>query len=291
MCEMRVELKRDAIFADAWSVCSGEEKSLECPRLNGEDGDTRGNAVKRSFTLIELLVVIAIIGILASMLLPALSKARDAARAIKCLSNLKNSGTVSTVYANDFDGYFMCQLRYTLPDGTHPASWSGMLQALDYLKSLEVAQCPASSRLKPLWTSGAWPWVGNTFGTWVNPGKELRPSSIPENEGCGLTVDSNNCRLVIGKKVPKPGTLPFLADAYNPNLFSSDKFDQSATFGPQQVYAFYARHNSQVNIFFIDGHASATRPLSLGAALDDNKCYGSYYFFYTKKKEYVKIMR
>jgi len=99
------------------------------------------------FTLIELLVVIGIIAILASLLLPALSKAKDSSKMILCTNNLKQNGLMMSMYQGDFDSYFPPagqQGKYTdTPSGTNKVSWDDLFGSLYDGRELTQAQMEA----------------------------------------------------------------------------------------------------------------------------------------------------
>jgi len=128
----------------------------------------------RAFTLIELLVVIAIIAILAAILFPVFARAREKARQVTCLSNLKQLGLGFMMYVQDYDDRYP-GLQGVDPQEVGQAGWAS--QIYPYVKSVGLFGCPDDSLLsttrKVSYDMNYYMYVADysvaSFSDWSNP--------------------------------------------------------------------------------------------------------------------------
>ncbi len=209
--------------------------------------------LNRAFTLIELLVVIAIIAILAAILFPVFAQARESARAISCLSNVRQVGLSMAMYVQDND------------ETTQIINADWWPPLIPYIKSYNLLLCPDRKD-----TAGGYRAdIGAAGG--CQPGQDCQISGYAYNwgplnsRGGGLTdqkahpapnVPDFAPGITMAKVVASAQTFAF-GDTYDTPRMNLGMFTQLCTYNGTTTSAL--RHRANFNIAFVDGHAKAVK--------------------------------
>lgn len=207
---------------------------------------------RTGFTLIELLVVIAIISILAALLMPALTGARDSGKSLSCLNNLHQLGVAFHLYAVDSEGYYPTGRGPAAPD-THGWPWSIRNQLGTKFDNGNPAatnpilNCPSDKHVSA-W--GASPSICFSYG--YNEG-----DGALWDAGIGLYCWDSPCRSRNESELIHPAQTLLLVDCewdYVGHLGYLNVVDTAGIGGNGY------RHHGGANILFCDGHAEGRKP-------------------------------
>jgi len=218
---------------------------------------------KRGFTLIELLVVIAIIAILAAILFPVFSRAREQARKTACLSNMKQIGQALMMYVQDWDETFPYTTSCQAP-GVGAATDQPQGKLHPYIKNVDVWTCPSEaiynreSNLSQYGNLAGWPGWPWRFpvefaGHYISIGyNEL----LMNNLGCEWTGRPPKMAEVV-----EPGDTAAFADSYFIStcggkrvVFANAMWSESVADEQHRSVSKSTRHTEGEIIVYADGH-------------------------------------
>jgi len=203
---------------------------------------------KGSFTLIELLVVIAIIAILASLLLPALSRARDLAKSTSCVNRLKQHGAAFMSYSDAYKGVIP-PVRYENAAGEN-VYWTKIFFDLHLLKLIEFS-CPGRVGDNYWYRK----WRKNPPDTGMDTNLQIYPEY-----GLNLQLAYYAGYRASTKfgKMKKPSSLILLADSsFQSNPLLGSAYVEQSPYSTSKMVAWPVHDNSRVlNALFCDGHVN-----------------------------------
>lgn len=209
---------------------------------------------RKGFTLIELLVVIAILAILAAILFPVFSQAREKARAATCLSNLRQMALGMRMYAQDYDELYPPHRLGT--GAVYPRAYTWRAAIFPYLKNVDFQRCPSNAFNRV-------PTVGEV--RWVERGEPF-PRSYCMNSA-GLNANVFDARS--DASVDRPSELIMICECrygypnVHPSKESWSSFRYSSEWNPtpNSPQGVLQTHQGTSNFVFVDGHVKAFRPI------------------------------